>query len=229
MAGSVESPLALELTPEDVEGLPAGLRGRFGAVEGGRGGKPFRRWVVVGARSDRQAALMRRAAATAGRIAEHRRREMTERNIETLVDLLLAGEERAETDREIEQDNAGLRARYMREVPTWTAARIHAHLPGPRPGNRSEPASRWKREKRIFAVRSGRSLLYPCFQFGDGLPLPVIGKVLKRLPDDMTPWQTAFWFRSGNGWLDGRAPQEALGDEGRLLEAADRMREPAIG
>ena len=229
MADSAKSPPALELTSEDVERLPAGLRGRLGSMEGGRGGDSLKRWVVIGARSDRQAALIRRAATTAGRIAEHRRREMTERNIETLVDLFLADEERAETDREIEQDNAELRARYMREVPAWTAARSRALLSGPKPGNPSEPASRWKREKRIFAVRGGRTLLYPCFQFADGLPLPVIGKALKRLPDDMTPWQTAFWFRSGNGWLDGRAPQEALGDEDRLLEAADRMREPAIG
>ena len=225
----MQSPPVLELTPEDVERLPAGLRDRFESTSDGPAGDALKRWIVIGARSDRQAALIRRTAATAGRIAEHRRREMTERNIETLVALFLADEKRAEVDRQIEQDNAALRARYLREVPTWTAAHIRALMPGSKPGNPSEPASRWKREKRIFAVRSGRALLYPCFQFSDGMPLPVIGKVLKRLPDDITPWQAAFWFRSGNGWLDGQAPQEALGDEDRLLEAAERMREPAVG
>ena len=66
-------------------------------------------------------------------------------------------------------------------------------------------------------------------QFADGNPLPVIKEVLKRLPDGMTPWQIAFWFQSGNGWLDGRSPEEALGDEDAVLNAADRLREPAIG
>ena len=33
----------------------------------------------------------------------------------------------------------------------------------------------------------------------------------------------------GNGWLDGRSPEEALGDEDGVLNAAERLREPAIG
>ena len=78
-------------------------------------------------------------------------------------------------------------------------------------------------------MRNGRAQLFPCFQFADGHPLPVVKKVLKRLPADMTPWQIAFWFRSGNGWLDGRSPEEALGDEEGVLNAADCLRDPAVG
>ena len=100
---------------------------------------------------------------------------------------------------------------------------------GSKLSNSSEPASRWKREKRVFAVRAGSARLFPRFQFADGYPLPVIKEVLKCLPDDMTPWQIAFWFRSGNGWLDGRSPEEALDDEDGVLNAAERLREPAIG
>ena len=95
--------------------------------------------------------------------------------------------------------------------------------------NPSEPASRWKREKRVFAVRAGRSQLYPRFQFADGNPLPVIKDVLRRLPEDMTPWQVALWFWSGNGWLDGKSPEEALSDEAGVQNAADRLSEPALG
>ena len=165
----------------------------------------------------------------ARRIVGQRRKEMTERNIEALVDLYLEGEERADVDRELEQDNAELRARYLREVPTYTAVDIHELMHGSKLSNLSESASRWKREKRVFAVRAGPAQLFPRFQLADGYPLPVIKEVLKRLPDDMTPWQIAFWFRSGNGWLDGRSPEEALGDEAGVLNAAERLREPAIG
>ena len=172
---------------------------------------------------------MRRVLETIGRIAEQRREAMTERHIEILVDLYLEGEERADVDREIERDNAELRARYLLETKTWTASDIHECMHGKQQANPSEPASRWRREGRVFAVRAGRGHLFPSFQFADGRPRPVIADVLKRLPDDMTPWQIAFWFRSGNGWLDGRSPEEALEDREGLLNAADRLRETAIG
>ena len=132
-------------------------------------------------------------------------------------------------DRELTQDNAELRAQYLREVPTFTAADIHRLMHCSQLNSPSEPASRWRREKRVFAVRYGRARLFPCFQFAEGRPLPVVRQVLKRLPADMTPWQIAFWFRSGNGWLDGRSPEEVLGNEDRVLNAANRLSDPAVG
>ena len=82
--------------------------------------------------------------------------------------------QRADVDRELEQDNAELRARYLQEVPTHTAADIHELMHGSKLSNSSEPASRWKHEKRVFAVRAGPARLFPRFQFADGYPLPVI-------------------------------------------------------
>ena len=227
MAELPEAASSVELTADDVEQLSSRLREKIKAV-GGPPGK-LRRWVLIGAGSKPEAAAIRATVTMAGRIVALRRREMTERNIEALVDLYLQGEERADVDRELEQDNAELRACYLREVPTYTAADIHKLMHGSQLSNPSEPASRWKREKRVFAVPVGRAQLFPRFQFADGNPLPVIKDVLKRLPDGMTPWQIAFWFQSGNGWLDGRSPEEALGDEDAVLNAAYRLREPAIG
>lgn len=43
--------------------------------------------------------------------------------------------------------------------------------------------------------------------------------MLAALPADMTAWQTALWFASGNGWLDGDK-QQRLDDGKRLVEAA---------
>ena len=82
--------------------------------------------------------------------------------------------QRADVDRDLEQDNAELRVRYLREVPTYTAADIHQLMHGSKLSNPNEPASRWKREKRVFAVRAGTAQLFPRFQFADGYPLPVI-------------------------------------------------------
>ena len=172
---------------------------------------------------------MRATATMEGRIVGQRRKQLTERNIEALVDLNLQGEERADVDQELEQDNAELRAQYLREVPAFTAAEIHKLMHGSLLNNPSEPASRWRRDKRIFAVLSGRARLFPCFQFADGHPLPVVKQVLRRLPTDMTSWQIAFWFRSANGWLDGKSPEEALGDQDGVLNAADRLRDPVVG
>lgn len=227
MAELPEAPPAVELTPDEVEQFSRRLGEQVKAV-GGSGGDG-QRWLLIGAGSGRDAAVIRATATMARRIVGQRRKEMTERNIEALVDLYLQGEARADVDRELEQDNAELRARYLRETPTYTAADIHELMHGSKLRNSSEPASRWKREKRVFAVRLGPAQFFPQFQFADGYPLPVIREVLKRLPDDITPWQIAFWFRSGNGWLDGRPPEEALGDENGVLTAADRLREPAIG
>ena len=230
MAEFLETTTAVELTPDEVEGFSARLREKIRTSIGLRSKQQQRqRWILIGAASKQEAAVMRATATMAGRILGQRRMELTERNIEALVDLYLQGTERADVDQDLEQDNAELRAQYLREVPTFTAANIHKLMHGSLLKNPSEPASRWRREKRIFAVRNGRAQLFPCFQFADGHPLPVIKLVLKRLPADMTPWQTAFWFRSGNGWLDGRSPEEALGDEDSVLNAADRLRDPAVG
>ena len=227
MAEVQETAAAVELTAKDLERFPARLLKMIGGSENRRGSQ--QRWILVGTDSTQNAAIMRATVTMAGRMLEQRRRELTERNIETLLDLCLQGEERADIDRDLEQDNAELRARYLREVPTYTATDIHGLLHGSRLRNPSEPASRWRREKRAFAVRVGRNQLFPRFQFADGYPRPVIREILKRLPAGMTQWQTAFWFWSGNGWLDGKSPEDALGDQDRVLEAASQLREPAVG
>ena len=227
MAERSEALPVVELTTDEVERLSSRLQEETKEARRSQGKQ--QRWILIGAGSRREAAVIRTTAAMARRIVGQRRKEITERNVEALVDLYLEGEERAEVDGEIEQDNAELRARYLLEVPTYTAAEIHELMHGSQLRNPSEPASRWRREKRVFAVRGGRAQLFPRFQFADGNPRPVIKEVLKRLPDDMTPWQIAFWFRSGNGWLGGKSPEETLGDEDGVLYAADRLHEPAVG
>lgn len=125
-------------------------------------------------------------------------------------------------------DNLAARRRYLSENPTLTSGQIH-RASGLGSHNTSEPASRWKNEGRTFAVRLGRRDLYPAFQFVDGKPHAVLRDVLAALPTDMTAWQKAFWFASGNGWLDGDEPQRRLNDGADVVEAARRISAPARG
>lgn len=227
MAGQHNVLPTLDLTDAEIAKLPAELRKKIKAALGEQDEVPGR-WVLVRARTAKQAAIMRKTVKTVGQIAAQRRRALSEKNIEQLVDLYLEGEERAEVDEEIELDNAELRADYLRQTRCLTSQQIHDSAPR-KPKNKSEPASRWKRERRIFAVRQGGGDLYPAFQFADGVPRRVIKAILTRLPSDMTPWQIAFWFASGNGWLNDATPQECIADEEAVIAAAERMGEVTIG
>ena len=103
-------------------------------------------------------------------------------------------EEWAEIDREIERENDEMRTTYLKTTNLYTAEDIRALNP-------SASSSKWKREGRVFAIQDGEKDLFPAFQFADGEPLPIIKKILKALPEDMSPWETAFWFESSDGWL----------------------------
>lgn len=59
----------------------------------------------------------------------------------------------------------------------------------------------------LYALRAGRSLLFPRWQFGPDLrPLPHLTRVLVELPDDLHPSEMGGWFTTDNGnlVLDGR-------------------------
>lgn len=134
----------------------------------------------------------------------------------------------AGTNPELDLENVKMRAACLAETKLLTAAQV-CEQSGLNPRKKSEPASRWKREKRIFAVRKGGVNLYPAFQFAGGRPRPVIRKILAETADSFTPWQIAFWFESGNGWLDGEQPQDCLDRAEDVVMAAKRLAEPAIG
>lgn len=207
------------LQPDEVGRLPQRIRGRL--IEGG--GEDDE-WVVI------------HAAGPITRVVDRLNR------LGGAPAELLRGDPPADLDRMltwlahdpvgVEQalafDNLAARREYLADTPTLTSEQIH-RASGLASRNTSEPASRWKKEGRTFAVRLGRRDLYPAFQFLDGQPRDVVRDVLATLPTDMTPWQTAFWFASGNGWLDGDEPQRRLDDRKRLVEAARRLADPASG
>jgi len=79
----------------------------------------------------------------------------------------------------------------------------------------------WKKEGRIFSVDYDHRSMFPAFQFDvEGQPLPVIGRVLEILGQEVTGWGLALWFTAGNGWLDDRRPVDLLKSEPEEVEQA---------
>ncbi|MFN3314162.1 MAG: hypothetical protein ACK46Q_11940 [Hyphomonas sp.] len=185
-------------------------------------------WLLLEVKMAEDRALILRIAKLALEAAPDARRAISEDWINRMTALLVQGE-RAPVDLDIDQDNARMRADYLKTVPAYTAAQVREFQTGDLPVNPSDPAARWKRESRIFAIPEGRLDLFPAFQFADGAPRPEIRAILKALPEDMTDWQRAFWFASVNGWLDGRSPQDSLDNVAAVVSAAGRLRELAIG
>ena len=211
----------INLTPDEIEKLPARLRNKIGATNA------IGVWLV----SDKTEGIAQRIARMVElfpQVAARRNEQLSDANIEKMLDVFLSDTPRAPVETELDIDNTRLRANYLQETPCLTAAQVHA-ASGLNPGNRSEPASRWKREGRLFAVRRSGIDLYPAFQFEDGVPRPVIKKILAALPNDMTGWQIAMWFASGNGWLGGDEPQERLTDPNAVIDAALKLADPAVG
>ena len=125
--------------------------------------------------------------------------------------------------------NAEARTAFLRDYEVLDADQVH-ELYGSKARNRSALAARWRSDKKIFAVQRGVRFLYPAFQFdAQGLPRKAISKVLAALGDAVGGWQTALWFVTPNGWLDGEKPVNLLDREpDAVLDAAADVAEPAV-
>ena len=162
------------------------------------------------------------------RIIDARRRTLSEQEIENLVEFLIPEDPIETVRKSLELDNAVLRAKFLREVPCLTSRKVY-EVTGSKGRNLSMPASRWKRDGRVFAIPWRGKNLFPAFQLRDGHPLPIIKDVLDALPREMSPWQTAFWFTSENGWIGGDCPCDVLDDEKALRAAASAAGEKVMG
>jgi nucleoid DNA-binding protein len=184
--------------------------------------------VVVVPKDDPLGSTVSRVVERVPEIARIRRQQLTEKNIDALVELYLADDPVADARRVIETDNARERARFLSDVACLTSKEI-ARNAGHQAANASVTASRWKQQGRIFSVPSRGSELYPAFQFREGQPHPAVAKILRELPKQTSPWQIAFWFTSSNGWLRGATPADRLDDEAEVVRAAHRASEPIVG
>ena len=221
---SVDPLVSFDLTGVDIAALPDPLRECIAHAEAARPTD----WTLIRTPDGEFRELLRLVLARLESMAAIHRQALTERNIELMIESILPDMPRADIRAQLEIDNARLRADYLQETRLLTGSEIRAGS-GLNPKNASEPASRWKREGRIFAVRRRGRDLYPAFQFADGQPRRVIKDILAQMPASLTPWQIALWFASGNGWLDGATPEERLDAPGEVVEAALHLATPAEG
>ena len=157
------------------------------------------------------------------------RKQHSDAAIEKLVDALLDTHDPvAPLYREIDAANARARLRFMDEIPSLTSEEV-ASAAGHSARNRSQTASRWKSEGRIFSVRWQGQERFPAFQFKEGAPLPAVSEALSALPERMSPWERAFWFVSTNSWLGNAAPSDHLSEPNKVADAARKEAEAVIG
>lgn len=87
--------------------------------------------------------------------------------------------------------------------------------------NPSAALGKYKKQGRVFAVRSSKQDLYPKFLFADNaLPLSVIKDILAVVPKDAQGWSLLSWMEAKNALLGGRKPAEVLKDEPASVVAA---------
>ena len=156
------------------------------------------------------------------------RNQLSEANIEKILDGILSDAPRPWVENELEIDNAFCVPGIFQETPLLTGAEVRA-TSGLNPRNKSEPAPAGNgRANCSRCAARGLTTIRP-FSSSTDQPRPVIKAILDALPRDMTGWQIAMWIASGNGWLDGDEPKERLSDPDAVVDAARRLADPALG
>jgi hypothetical protein len=161
-------------------------------------------------------------------IVEARQQQLTEDKIDALVSVYMPSPPDTDTTQLLLDSNARARARFFEAWPCLTSKQV-AEAAGHGSKNQSMTTSRWKGSGKIFSVRYNGVEYFPAFQFQDGQPLETISRVLRLLGERKSGWQTAFWFTSPNGWLNGRKPAECLNDADAVVGAAAEEAEPIVG
>jgi hypothetical protein len=125
------------------------------------------------------------------------------------------------------RDSLEWRQQFMRAHECWSAAEVAAESTSTAK-NRAAIASRWVREKKIFALKYEGQLCYPRFQFRDGEPVPAIAQVIREFPEHANGWDLAYFFASPNPNIDGRKPLDLLkSDPARVASLARAFAHPA--
>ncbi|ENL6833773.1 hypothetical protein AB5Q78_004177 [Pseudomonas aeruginosa] len=101
----------------------------------------------------------------------------------------------------------------MLESGNWLSAGDIASLAEFTSRNASSQPNRWKRERRIFAIRHNGSDYFPIYALDKDAgyrPLPAMAEVLKVFDGQKDGWGLAYWFASVNSYLGGSRPQDLL-------------------
>jgi hypothetical protein len=127
----------------------------------------------------------------------------------------------------VERDTSEWRDHFMDEYASLTSSEV-AEEAGSVAKYAPSLASRWATEGKIFRVQYKRKAVYPKFQFLDGSPSPVIGKVIGEFPKHATGWDYAYFFTTPNTYIGGRKPVGLIkSDPDQLVSLARSFANPA--
>jgi len=167
---------------------------------------------------------------TVFRLLPAKRKELQEKRIEDLLEVILEFDPLSAVEARIDLANAEMRKAFLNEFPVIDAAAVHDRA-GHGGTNKAQTAASWKKAGRILGLNLHGRMVFPTFQFdADGQPLPLLQKVLRALPADRSAWQRAFWLVAPNDFLDGARPLDLIreGDPG-VIDAAGKEAQPVIG
>lgn len=138
-----------------------------------------------------------------------------------LPEALSSTSQRSSSETDPVQNAIEIRQKLMQTVNMVDAAKW-AQWRGVRTKNPSAALGKYKRQHRIFAVKSGNRDLYPAFQFSPNAePLPIIREILREVPEDAQGWALLSWFEARNTTLGNRKPSELVASEpSQVLNAA---------
>jgi hypothetical protein len=113
--------------------------------------------------------------------------------------------------------NVQSRAAFVAELSLLTVDQLRARF-----GVTADELDEWERLNRILSIEYMRTRYFPAFEFdAEGRPLPVVSAVVRLFGKG--GWETALWFTSSNGWLNGGRPVDVLPrDPDAVIEAADQ-------
>jgi hypothetical protein len=105
--------------------------------------------------------------------------------------------------------NALAREQALTEFGALTSAQLATSRSSETTNPHTTP-SRWVSTGRVFAVDTAAGRLFPSFQFVDGRPRPVIGRILAAMAGQLRGWELLLWFTASSGHLEGARPVDLL-------------------
>ncbi len=105
--------------------------------------------------------------------------------------------------------NALAREQALTEFGALTSAQLATSRSSETTNPHATP-SRWLSSGRVFAIDTAAGRLFPSFQFLDGRPRPVIGRVLAAMAGQLRGWELLLWFTASSGYLEGDRPIDLL-------------------
>jgi hypothetical protein len=152
--------------------------------------------------------------------------QVAEEEDKVLRGLQKAGME-AQAAARVERDTLNWRKTFLAKHPHWTSAQV-AEESASQAKNQPATASRWTKEKKVFAIDMQGQKLFPRFQFQDGRPIAAVSQVVKVFPEHASGWDLAYFFTTPNANISGRRPMDLLKeDPSRVVSLAQAFVHPA--